>query len=457
MYDIFGKINRDNQLFITKNLINSNIIIFFISKDFVKTDQFQEEWSKSDNKVLFIVLLDELDLSFTSDLSSYYVFNFYETLSSVARKEIMQKNKAFTRRLIMLTKVSLNKNHEMILNKFSSNVFGNNSERETIRMVELISVEEVIVKTSTRENIEKIMIMNYAKATIVGIIANEDIQKHEFCWIKHLNQIFCYQKDRSKFIQEANCSLFSKSGNLIKRVYSMDNSIYEVNCIFYNKNNLQVYLNVLEKRILKRSILALDKEFNLIKIIDEDLFSCDYPLNYSSEIEFFNIDYKMFHYNSNIAFLQSKYNNRIVYIFDKLSYSIVDSFESDKILITVLGDKMLFRSRSCYFIQHVPLTLKPQKILDCNALCKLNPFKKPHLLSNPYLLPCGNSACLECIYQQYNLFQRLLKCQLCNEEHKIPKQMEPANLSIGSEIYCQNLIQLISINENKAFISDLGM
>ena len=149
MFDIFGKINRDNQLFITKNLINSNIIIFFFRKDFVKTDQFQEEWSKSDNKVLFIVLLDELDLSFTSDLSPYYVFNFYATLSSVARKEIMQKNKAFTRRLIMLTKVSLNKNHEMILNKFSSNVFGNNSERETIRMVELINVEEVIVKTST--------------------------------------------------------------------------------------------------------------------------------------------------------------------------------------------------------------------------------------------------------------------------------------------------------------------
>jgi hypothetical protein len=201
----------------------------------------------------------------------------------------------------------------------------------------------------------------------------------------------------------------------------------------------------------------LNEEFNLIKIIDEDLFNSDYPLNYSSEIKFFNIDYKMFHYNSDIAFLQSKYDNRTVYIFDKWSYSIVDSFRTDKRLIMVLGDKMLFRSRSCYFIHHVPCTIKSQLFIDCNAFCYLNPFKKAHILSNPYLLPCGNSACLKCIFQQYNLFQRLLKCQICNEEHKIPKQMKPANLSIISEIYSHNLIHMISINENKAFISDLGI
>ncbi len=401
-----------------------------------------------------MILLEKLDLNSTLDLSQYFVFNFYESFSLEARKELMQE---ITSRFNLYTKINSHNNHEMIVNKFSSNVYGKNSERLIIKMVELINDEEVIVKTSTLKNIEKIMIMNYIKATIVGTISNEDIEKHEFCWIKHLNQIFCYQKNKSILIKEANCCLFSKTGNLIKSVYSTDNSIYEVNSIFYNKNNLQVYLNVLNKQFFKRSILALNEEFILIKIIDEDLFNSDYPLNYTSEIKFFNIDYKMFHYNSNIAFLQSKYDHRIVYIFDKLSYSIVDSFESDKRLTMVLGDKMLFRSRTCYFIQQVPLTIKAQKFIDCSAFCNFNPFKIPHLLSNPYLLPCGNSACLKCIYQQYNLFQRLLKCQICNEEHKIPKQMEPANLSIISEIYSHNLIHMISINENKAFISDLGI
>jgi hypothetical protein len=448
--------NGENQLFITRNLKNSNIIIFFLTKKFEKTEQFKEEWSQRAQKAFIVILLEEIYWNSSLDLSQYFVSNLYEALSFEAKEEIIQKNKTFITRLIMLTKFNSNKKHEMILNKFSSNVYGNNSERLFVRKIELINDEEVVVKTSTRENIEKLMIMNYAKATIVSIIANEDIQKQEFCWIKHLNQIFCYQKKKSKLIKEANCSLFSKSGNLIRSVYLIDNGIYEIYSIFYNRNNLQVYLNVLNKSIFKRSILALNEEFNLIKIIDEDLFNSDYPLNYSSEIKFFHIDYKIFHYNSNIAFLQSKYKNRMVYIFDKLSYSIVDSFQSDKILILVSRDKMLFRSKSCYIIQNVPLSVKPQKFLDCDAFCKLNPFKKPHLLSNPYLLPCGNSACLECINQKYNLFQRLLKCQICNQEH-IPKQMETANLSTISGIYSQNLIHMMIINENKTFISDLGI
>ncbi len=130
----------------------------------------------------------------------------------------------------------------------------------------------------------------------------------------------------------------------------------------------------------------MNEEFNLIKIIDEDLFNSDYPLNYSSEIKFFNIDYKMFHYNSDIAFLQSKYDNRTVYIFDKWSYSIVDSFRTDKRLIMVLGDKMLFRSRSCYLMKKVPVFSNPGKFRDFEVFCKLNPFTKVHLLLNPYLL-----------------------------------------------------------------------
>jgi hypothetical protein len=210
VFDFFESMNRDDQLFITRNLINSDIVIFFYTKKFEKTEQFKEEWGKRENKVFLVVLLEELDLNSNLDLSQYFVFNFYESLSLEARKEII---KEITARFVMLTKVNSN---EMILSKFSSNFYGNNIERLNIRMVELINDGEVIVKTSTRENIEKIMIMNYAKATVVGTIANGDIEKHEFCWIKHLNQIFCYQKKRSKFIKEANCSLFSKTGNLIK-------------------------------------------------------------------------------------------------------------------------------------------------------------------------------------------------------------------------------------------------
>ena len=146
------------------------------------------------------------------------------------------------------------------------------------------------------------------------------------------------KKNSSKLIKESKCCFFSKTGHLIKSIYSIDDSIHEINSIFYKKSNLQVYLNVINRSIDKKSILLLNKEFNLIHTIDEDLFNPDFPMNYSSEIKLFNIDYKMFHYNSNIAILQVKDKNKNINIFDKSSYSIFDSFQTNNKLKMVSGD-----------------------------------------------------------------------------------------------------------------------
>jgi hypothetical protein len=115
-------------------------------------------------------------------------------------------------------------------------------------------------------------------------------------------------------------------------------------------------------------------------------------------------------------------------------------------------------SPSCFLIQEVPYYFtRREKYLNCDAFCKLNPYKKPHLLSNPHLLPCGHSACLECIYQQYNLFKISLTCVLCNQEHKLAKQLDSAVPSTTiSGFLSQNLFDMI-IDENKTFISDLGI
>ena len=255
----------------------------------------------------------------------------------------------------------------MILNKYSLKIYGKYSERFELEKMELISDDEVIMrykfKTSNQQNIEKIMIINWKKADILAIIGNTNIQEQVFCWIKHCDQIFCYQKDRSTFNRKSKCRLFSKSGQLIRSVYYIDSSIHDVNSSFYNKINLQVYLNVFNKSSNKRSILILNEEFKLIQTIDEDLFNHEFPLNYSSEIRIFNKEYKMFQYTSNIAFLQLKNRKRNVHIFDKSSFYIIDCFQTKNRLITVLGDKMIFKSKSCYLIQKV-LHSKPHNNQD---------------------------------------------------------------------------------------------
>ena len=84
--------------------------------------------------------------------------------------------------------------------------------------------------------------------------------------------------------------------------------------------------------------MILNENFNPIHTID-DLSNPDYPINYYSKIQLLNIKCKIFHYNLNIALLQMKINNKNLCIFDKTSYSIVDSFKTDHKLIAVLKAK----------------------------------------------------------------------------------------------------------------------
>jgi hypothetical protein len=81
----------------------------------------------------------------------------------------------------------------------------------------------------------------------------------------------------------------------------------------------------------------------------------------------------------------------------------------------VIEGKMILKSKSRYFIQKIQIS-KALNLKDCDAFCKLNLYKKPHLLFNPYFLPCGNIACLECIYHHDNNFKKTLKCEICNQE-----------------------------------------
>jgi hypothetical protein len=207
-------------------------------------------------------------------------------MGSRETEEIIQKNKVFLTRLSNLTTISLSNKHDIVLKKFSSNICGNNLERLILKKLELIDSDEAIVKTTNQQNIDKIMIINGKMAKTIGIIGTEDTQKQVCCWIKHLNQIVCYQKYKSKLIKVSKCSLFSKTGKKIRSVYSIDNNIHEVNSIFYNNTNLQIYLNVFNKFCFKTSIISLNEKFEPINIIEGNIFDSNFSLNFYQKFNF---------------------------------------------------------------------------------------------------------------------------------------------------------------------------
>jgi hypothetical protein len=69
---------------------------------------------------------------------------------------------------------------------------------------------------------------------------------------------------------------------------------------------------------------------------------------------------------------------------------------------------------------------------------------------------CGNSACLECINQQCNSFKQTLMCQICNQEHRLLKELKSVNKWVISNFVNENLFNIL-INEIIWFITVIGI
>ena len=65
-----------------------------------------------------------------------------------------------------------------------------------------------------------------------------------------------------------------------------------------------------------------------------------------------------------------------------------------------------------------------ENFIKSKFVCHINPLK-PHLFRNPYLLPCVQSACLDCIHSYYNLYTRKFQCNfgMCQAEHVLSDKL----------------------------------
>jgi hypothetical protein len=465
IYGYLKKIDEKIQLFKCDSLELSNVIIFFLTKKFVETNQFKKDWRKRETKVFLIILLEEdIQSLIDFDFNQFNVSYFNHSISLTEQQEAITRNTIFLSRLINLTDSSVEEMDNGESNKFAlkvGEINPNSKKSYVLKRMEIINDEIVIVKCFD----EKILIIDWRIGSTVATI--ENINEQEFCWISHLTQIFCCQK----FIEPTNekelkCSLFSKKGDYIRSVYTISKYNYRVNSVAYNKDNCQVYLNIYNGTGSKTLILILNQEFYPINMIDNNLLNPVFisNLNYATEIKLHDILYNIYHYTLNIAFLQEKNykngcekTNNNIYIFDKSSFSVIGLIKAKERLIFVYHEKLLLMSENHYLIQKVPsLKLDLPEYDVFRKFCRLNPFKKLHLISKGYRLPCGNSVCLDCIYQQYNLFKRTLICQICTQEHNLPQKLEPDNNPVTSNLTYESMLIML-IYENKKTLSAQGI
>jgi hypothetical protein len=106
-----------------------------------------------------------------------------------------------------------------------------------------------------------------------------------------------------------------------------------------------------------------------------------------------------------------------VEIFDTNSFTCIGSINMPPYLLKMVhNEKMVFSDlKESLFLYKINYS---KNLIDNRYLCKMKKLN-PHLYSNPYLLPCGNSICLDCIYDSFNVHCRKFCCNFesCKEEH----------------------------------------
>ena len=458
VYEYLKQVDDNDELKKKESIQKSDIIIFFLTKNFIESDQFKEDWSKRGEKVYLIILIETIQ-------TSSFNLNEFSVNKSISSSELMKKNKIFLSRLINLKKFNLDHNIRLI---DANDLVTEKIKRKQsflIKKMEFLDDQKVILKSYLANSYivgNQICVIDLKEAKTFAKIEEWE---QEFCWINHLYQIFIYQKPESNpEVEEASCSLYTIKGTFVRSVYSLKTNQFKVNSISYNKDKFEVYLNVFDKNSTNQSILILNKDFCLSKTIISDLTAPDFPLNYASEVEIFNIRYNIFHYNSNIAFLQEKCSDETVFemngvkIFDKISYSVVGVIKTVHRLVTIFENKMLFMkyfdfNKKLYLLQNIPNLNLGARFHD--TLCKINPLREPHLLSNPYVLPCSDVACFDCINDHFNIFKRSFQCEKCKQEHKNEQEFQKFDDLKLRDFLNKDVISKL-IDENKISISKLG-
>ena len=424
----FNQINNS----LLNTIDQSEFAIFFVNKSNIKLllfAKFVEKVFKNKKKALFIHHIDELNefdfheqsvIDFLKINDNFWKIFYYE----IQRRFQVTKDSTYNSN-IRLSIISKEKGHifpaqlkeENNLVFFSS--FYNSSN---LKICDMKTGQTII---ELNKNIDIIYSMKFSQEYL--------------------------QVDR-RFDRRDKLSLFDKNGNLLKNNYSKTIksiacnertfTIYVLNCTYieyfvdlYDKNLVQISTHSLkctQTQNRPNSIQAINnlifiwkKNFELI-----DVYTC--KMNYKTTLVVSNGAY----------FIHShpKYTNYIIVV-SKESFEIINTNNFKSIgLFEFNGNcKMLIKDN---FILDVDKTnviakmelINPEAYLHSKYTCKLEPFR-PHLLKNPYLLPCGNSACFECIYECFYFDKLILKCnfQSCKNNHSFRNQFEK-NTEIENEI-----------------------
>ena len=449
----------------------SIVIIFIISNNSLKNAEFLEEvkFARKQNKIILSVVVEEINEDLKGGLIDLNEISVIDANSQ-------QFNHVFS----YITRIfGLNGDcqNEFPIKSFKF-VNEKNFSENILSIVETKSKSDLmIVSTKTLYN------FNIDELIIEEIFNTNDFEfTNSLCWIDHLQQYFAIISIENKhsivafndtYEQVKSCSLpdIFQNGRLVMAYSKLNNKAY----VFINERKL---IQVFDENLKMEKLIALKFQYMVFNIfVHNDKFYTPDAHNYV--IHVYDLDFNYFtsfghsilgtgltlHFDrmNNTNYLFAKANS-CLYAFKIDNYNYVGQIPTDSMdnYSCFSNKKFIKVSRGSFsrddgtFLKVYNIKYKIfknkfirndgiQQVIDAKFVCKLNQLHQ-HLYQNTYLLPCENLACLECIYNHFNVFTNRFKCNFdsCQLEHRLTKKsIQPCNYIIDENIeeICQQLLK----------------
>ena len=429
--EIINEIDPFNKIQRMDTIKESEITLIFLTNKYLALEKFKEDYeaARTENKTIIFILLENcLPLIDLNDFKTIKLNEFYT--------EAIKKLKIFT-------------NPENIVKQsITSRLISiKNSNIITFEIFEIVSKNQLIFKSIGK----KLKVYNFETSKIIEV-NYKYLRTRISCWIQDLQQMFDVEKINES--DRLNYKYYAVDGNCLRNDYLLvESKGFQVKSIKYNADIQYLFLHIFYYMSNFKEIISVYNN-NLKILFNIENFSIyNLPYNYSNTIRFQNCDFEIFYdyYNTNndiLVVLQDKIK-KVILIFDLNSFSVIGSMESSYKVLIVVNNKIIFGDdEGNYFIYRIEFK-KSSSSINSKYICKLNPFK-PHLYTNPYLLPCNNSACWECICYHYDIHKGVFKCNFddCKDEHKLPQILNP-NLQLKKimEDDCAEILKIFFESE----------
>ena len=487
----------------------------YIKSDFLRNDF---ECAKNFNRLILFVLIDisnNIEDIF-GDINAFEFIIFSKPFDLEINREPLWRFKLFLFRSLNIENFIFNRSNDYFIDmrvKIIKEYDFENDERPYYKEqywnfssdgLQVISDSEIILK---RGNCLKVInIKNGYEVTSEININSNETGWFSYQYIKHIDKIFVIDWSQTKEETNTNSfSLFYDKNGMLSRKINLGLNLNQLRdtdqdrySIVYNYKMKKTFLccEVDEEMSSRIKIYTFDENFNC-----ENIKNLDYVRYYiwsSVKILFSNdylfiLNYPNLHvYNfsiSHVATIETKYCSPCP---DHADFNIFnDPKNSNNIFIGHFNDYIEIIDTNLFLtiaIINIPYTSCLKMVFNENILltgywsndyimvckinfnnnietkpnsdynCRINPLKT-HLYVNPYLLPCGNTICLECVYKNFNIHLNKFKCNFenCQQFHKLQQKLEKNSKLSQAMIENSGLIlkNLMEIGNN--FIETKGI